>query len=200
MGKVFLVDDDDAVRSAVSLLLMTAGHDVVSFDSAESFLKAKDTDGPACLVLDLRMPGLSGLDLQARLKEAGRELAIVFLSGHGNVPAAARALRSGAVDFIEKPFAPELLVERVGEALQRATQDHVTHSNRQSHLEKWDSLTPREREVLELVANGKANKVIALDLEISERTVELHRARGMKKMALRSAAELTQVVLAIRDC
>lgn len=183
---VFVVDDDPALRDSIALLMRAEGLAARTFDSARSFLDAWNRSEPGCLIVDLRMPGLSGLDLQERL--AGDEAAppIIFLTGHGTVPAAVLALKAGAMDFLEKPFDPATLLARVREALAR-------DRRRRSNARRLDALTRREREVLEQVASGKANKVIAVNLGISERTVEQHRAHGMRKLGVRTVAALVRL-------
>ena len=184
---VFVVDDDPALRDSIALLVRAEGLAARTFDSARSFLDTWDRSESGCLIVDLRMPGLSGLDLQERL--AGDEAAppIIFLTGHGTVPAAVLALKAGAMDFLEKPFDPATLLARVREALAR-------DRRRRSNARRLDALTRREREVLEQVASGKTNKVIAVNLGISERTVEQHRAHGMRKLGVRTVATLVRLM------
>jgi len=182
---VSVVDDDPAVRDSISMLIRTEGLAVRTFDSARSFLAAWDRRTPGCLVVDLRLPGLSGFDLQQQLAAEDDAPPIIFLTGYGSVPAAVRALKAGAIDFLEKPFDPTTLLARIHEALAR---DRV----RRSRIRRLDALTRREREILEQVKEGNTNKVIAANLGISVRTVELHRARGMRKIGVRSVAELVQ--------
>ena len=184
---VFVVDDDSSVRDSIALLLRAEGFTAQTFNSAPSFLSSWSRTQSGCLIVDLRMPGLSGLDLQERLAGEDDAPPIIFLTGHGTVPAAVHALKAGAVDFLEKPFEPDTLIARVCEALDRDRQ-------RRSDARQLESLTPREREVLDEVANGKTNKVIATDLGISERTVELHRANGMRKLGVRSVAEVVRLL------
>lgn len=197
MPLVCVVDDDDAVRTSLALLLGAVGYEVETHDSAETFLAGGAGDAASVLILDLRMPGLSGLQLQAELEQRGAHAPIIFLSGHGDVPAAARALRGGAIDFMEKPFDTDVLLARVAEAVVTDTERRTRQSERSRVEGRLDQLTPREREVLDHVVRGAANKVIAAELGISERTVELHRGRGMKKMDVRSPAELTQAMLSV---
>ena len=184
---VFVVDDDPALRDSIALLARAEGLAARTFDSAQSFLDAWDRSEPGCLIVDFRMPGLSGLDLQERLAGDGDAPPIIFLTGHGTVPAAVHALKAGAMDFLEKPFDPATLLARVQEALAR-------DRRRRSDARRFDALTRREHEVLEQVASGKANKVIAANLGISERTVEQHRARGMRKIGVRSVAALVRLM------
>ena len=184
---VFVIDDDPSVRDSIALLLRAEGYEARTFSSARSFLSSWCRTQPGCLIVDLRLPGLSGLDLQERLAVEDDAPPIIFLTGHGTVPAAVHALKAGAMDFLEKPFVPATLLARVREALDR-------DRRRRANARRLDALTRREREVLDQVANGNANKVIAADLGISERTVELHRAHGMRKIGVRSVAELVQLL------
>ena len=184
---VFVVDDDPALRDSIALLARAEGLAVRTFDSARSFLDAWDRAEPGCLIVDLRMPGLSGLDLQERLAGDPDAPPIIFLTGYGTVPAAVRALKAGAMDFLEKPFDPATLLARVRDAL-------ACDRRRRSDARRLAALTRREREVLEQVASGKPNKVIAAGLGISERTVEQHRAHGLRKIGLRSVAELVRLM------
>ena len=184
---VFVVDDDPAVRDSIAMLLRAEGLAARTFDSAGSFLAAWDRDEPGCLVVDLRMPGLSGLALQERLAGADDAPPMIFLSGYGTVAAAVRALKAGAMDFLEKPFDAVRLLSRVREAL-------ADDRERRVRTRRLETLTRREREILERVANGSTNKVTAANLGISVRTVELHRARGMRKLGVRSVAELVRMM------
>ena len=184
---VFVVDDDPALRDSIALLARAEGLAARTFDSARSFLDAWDRAEPGCLIVDLRMPGLSGLDLQERLAGDGDAPPIIFLTGYGTVPAAVRALKAGAMDFLEKPFDPDTLLARVRDAL-------ACDRRRRSDARRLAALTRREREVLEQVASGKPNKVIAAGLGISDRTVEQHRAHGLRKIGLRSVAELVRLM------
>jgi len=192
---VFVVDDDDAVRDGLRMLLESAGLQAQSFRSPEEFIAGYRPDRAGCLVLDIRMPGMSGLELQQRLPALGIALPVIILTGHGDVPAAVQALKSGAVDFIEKPFDAELLLERIRGALARDAESRRREAGRARCGERLARLTPREREVMKLMVAGKANKVIATELGISERTVELHRSRVMRKMQARSLPELVRTLL-----
>lgn len=193
---VYVVDDDRAVRDSTIIMLTTAGYAVKAFASAEEFLSEWVPEEVACLILDVRMPGLSGLSLQDRLNETGASVPIIFVSGHGDVPVSVRAIKGGALDFLEKPFARDKLLQRVAEALEQASRDKAQEANRLQLMRRFKRLTPREREVLEHVVAGRQNKEIARLLEISYRTVELHRTRMMEKMAARSLPEL--VAMAVR--
>lgn len=192
---VFVVDDDEAVRDALRLLLESAELEAETYPCAQAFLDAYDPERTGCLVLDLRMPGLSGLELQERLRENNIALPVIMLTGHGDVPAAVRALKGGAVDFLEKPYDSEVLLSRIRQAIDRDRQMREQSHRQAAVAERLEHLTPREREVLDMIAAGKANKVIAFELDISERTVELHRARIMRKMGARSLPQLMRMLL-----
>ena len=191
---VYLVDDDEAIRDSLKLLLHAVGLECVVFASALDFLAAYDRDQHACLVTDVRMPGLSGLELQQRLNEQHAELPIIFITGHGDVPMAVDAMKSGATDFIQKPFRDQELIERIHGALRRDRETRTSRAQRHALRERLALLTPRETEVMQRVVRGEANKVIAMDLGLSQRTVELHRARVMHKLKMRSLAELVAAV------
>jgi FixJ family two-component response regulator len=187
---VFLVDDDVRVLRAHARLLREHGLATASFESAEAFLAEHDAARPGCLVLDVNLPGLDGIALQRRLAERGSSRPIVFLTGHGDVPMSVRAIKAGAVDFLTKPVAGEILVAAVREALALDAQAHQAASADALLRQRAASLTAREREVLRGVAAGKLNKQIAGELEISEATVKFHRSRLMKRMQANTAAEL----------
>ena len=191
---VYLVDDDEAVRDALGMLFKSIGVEHEAFASALDFLQHYDTRRQSCLVADIRMPGLSGLELQQRLNEQRSEIPIIFITGHGDVPMAVTAMKSGAVDFLQKPFRDQDLIDRIHKALDRDGDVRKGRAEREEIRARLALLTPREREVMERVARGQANKVIAMDLGVSQRTVELHRARVMKKLRLRSVAELVHAI------
>jgi FixJ family two-component response regulator len=191
---VYLVDDDEAVRDALGLLLRSVDISSAVYPSALDFLEGYDPDRHSCLVADIRMPGLSGLELQQRLNEQRAEIPIIFITGHGDVPMAVNAMKSGAADFIQKPFRDQELLDRIHKALERDKERRVWRAQQQVIRERLKSLTPRETEVMHRVVAGQANKVIALDLGVSQRTVELHRARVMRKLKMRSLAELVHAV------
>jgi two-component system response regulator FixJ len=191
---VYLVDDDPAVRDSLSLLLRSVGLGSAVFPSALAFLEAYDPDRHACLVADIRMPGLSGLELQQRLNERGAKIPIIFITGHGDVPMAVNAMKSGAMDFIQKPFRDQELLDRINTALQQDREQRIRLLEENAIKQRLAALTPRETEVMWRVVRGQANKVIALDLGVSQRTVELHRARVMRKLKMRSLAELVSAV------
>ena len=194
---VFVVDDDDAVRSSLRLLFKSYGLDAVMHASADEFLASYDISRPGCLVLDVRMPGLSGPELQQRLNALGATIPIVFITGHGDVPMAVEAMQAGAVDFIQKPFRDQDLLDRINQALDKDAGSRRMLAERNMIRTRLESLTPREGEVLHLVVAGKANKVIAGDLNLSQRTVEIHRARVMEKMEAHSLAHLVRMVLEV---
>lgn len=194
---IFIVDDDAAVRDALKLLLRSVGQAVETFASAQEFLEAYSEDRPGCLVLDIRMPGMSGLELQQKLNEKHSILPIIFITGHGDVPMAVEAMQAGAVDFIQKPFRDQDLIDRINQALDKDSMNRAALGERNDIRRRLETLTPREREVLDLVVHGKANKVIAGDLKLSQRTVEIHRARVMEKMQASSLAHLVRMVLEV---
>lgn len=189
-AKIFIVDDDQGVRDSLGLILERAGYVVESYESAESFLTQHQECCPCCLLLDVRMDGMSGLVLQQRLADRQIELPIIFMSGHADVPTSVTAMRGGAVDFLEKPFRREQLLERVQEAIQNAEQRCGELVERRNLLERLARLTPREREVMSLVVEGRSNKEIGRILGTSHRTVDVHRARVMEKMDVGSPQEL----------
>ena len=195
---IFVVDDDAAVRDALKLLLRSVGHAVETFGSAQEFLDACE-DRAGCLVLDIRMPGMSGLELQQKLNEKHSILPIIFITGHGDVPMAVEAMQAGAVDFIQKPFRDQDLIDRINQALEKDLSNRAALGERNDIRRRLETLTPREREVLDLVVHGKANKVIAGDLKLSQRTVEIHRARVMEKMQASSLAHLVRMVLEVQQ-
>ena len=190
---VFVVDDDAWVRKSLRRLIAVAGWRVETFASADAFLEGAPHDRPACLVLDVRLPGLNGLDLQKRLARSDGEMPIVFITGHGDIPMSVRAMKAGAIDFLPKPFEDTALLE----AIERGIARDRTHRQEQKHLEAIRTcvraLTPREREVFDLVVTGLLNKQVAGRLHISERTVKAHRARVMQKMHAESLAELVKL-------
>jgi two-component system response regulator FixJ len=192
---VFVVDDDRAMRDSLRWLLESIGLTVRTYATAAEFLREHDPAQPGCLVLDVRMPGMSGLDLQAELVQRGAELPTIVVTGHGEVAMAVRAVKAGAIDFIEKPFSDQLLLDRVRQALEIDRQSREVRVRRKDARRRLASLSAREREVLELVAAGKANKEIAAALGLSPKTVEVHRAHVMSKMAVDSLAELIRVAI-----
>ncbi len=196
---VFLIDDDQAVRDAVGLLLRATGLIVESFASATDFLKSDGIRRPGCLLLDVRMPGMSGLDLQKQLQEQGHHIPIIFMTGHGDIPMATRAMKAGAFDFIEKPFQGQTLLARVREALERDARELCRQAQRSEAARRLARLSPREREVLERVAAGQYNKVIAAELGISLSTVEIHRKRVMEKLEADSLSNLIRTLALLNE-
>jgi two-component system response regulator FixJ len=196
---VFVVDDDPGVRDSIRFLLRSVGLNARAFGSATEFLEAYRPEMAGCLVLDVRMPGMSGLDLQARLQELGSTLPIIFVTAHGDVPMAVNAVKTGALDFVEKPFRDRDLLDRIQEALAADASRRSVQSELTGIKKRLGSLTPRERQVMDLVVAGKANKNIARDLGVSQRTVEIHRARVMEKMGVRSVSMLVRSVMRIGE-
>jgi len=196
---VFVVDDDAPVRDGLKLLLRSVGHRVETCASAQEFLDLYTDDRPGCLVLDVRMPGMSGLDLQERLNERRAILPIIFITGHGDVPMAVEALQAGALDFLQKPFRDQELLDRIARALEKDASNRRELVELKQIAARFAELTPRERAVMDLVVQGKANKVIAGDLDISQRTVEIHRARVMEKTQAGSLAHLVRMVLRLQE-
>ena len=192
--QVFVVDDDPSVQRSICRLLRTAGLSAQTFSSPKEFLDGEVPAGATgCVVLDVRMPGMSGLDLQEELQRRGVRLPIVFITGHGTIPMSVRAMKQGALDFLEKPFNSETLIEAIRRAIGRSQETATEEHERRDLEKKFESLAPRQREVFQRVVTGKLNKQIALELGIVEKTVKLHRARVMKKMQAGSLAELVQL-------
>jgi FixJ family two-component response regulator len=190
---VQIVDDDRSFLAAISRLLRASGFAVRTFSSASEFLAQRDVDAPGCVVADLQMPGMNGLDLQSSLTRSGNPLPILFLTGHGDIPSSVRAMRGGAEDFLEKRAPKEKLVDAVKRALARDAQKREERDRRRQLLARFDALTERELEVLSHVVQGKLNKQIAGDLGIHERTVKLHRTAITTKLSVQSVAELTRL-------
>ena len=190
---VILVDDDDGLREALHELMLSVGLDAISFGSTRDLLEAELPDRPGCLVADVRMPGVSGLDLQHRLAESGNAKPIVFITAHGDIPMSVQAMKAGAVDFLTKPVRDQTLLDAITAGIERDIKQRAHARVVQEHLSKLALLTPRERQVLREVAAGRLNKQIAFDLGISEITVKLHRGNVMRKMQLTSVGELIRV-------
>lgn len=193
---IYIVEDDDALRDSLCWLIESAGYRVAAYSNAESFLARLEPEGGGCLVLDVRMPGMSGLELQEHLIRRRRHLPIIFITGHGDVPTAVNAIKRGAFDFIEKPFQDQELLARV-ESVVRS--DHSPPESRERQrvmASRLAALSQREREVMERVIDGKPNKCIAKELDISVKTVEAHRSRMMRKLSANSVAELVRLSVA----
>jgi FixJ family two-component response regulator len=194
MPTVFLIDDDPSVRRALARLIKSAGHQVESFASAREFLDSGcHSDGPSCLVLDVQMPGLSGLDLQHELQALDMNLPIVFITGHGDIPTSVRAMKAGAVDFLQKPVKDKDLLTAIEQSLSRAAGDQSERDQIVQIRRRLESLTPRELEVMDLVVTGMLNKQIAFKLGTVEKTIKVHRARVMDKMGANSVAALVRM-------
>jgi RNA polymerase sigma factor (sigma-70 family) len=193
-GVVYVVDDDSSVRRALARLIAAAGLNVETFPSARAFLHHRLADRPACLVLDVRMPGESGLDLQATLGDARRHLPIIFVTGHGTVPTSVRAMKEGAVDFLQKPVDEQELLDRIQLALTRSREARSAQAEQADLQHRVDTLTAREREVLDLVVTGMLNKQIGDRLGVTEKTIKVHRGRVMQKMAAESVTDLVRML------
>lgn len=195
---VFVVDDDESIRHSLRYLLESVKLKVETFESADHFLQQVNTDQAGCLILDVRMPGMTGMELQEALLARTSTLPIIILTGHGDVPMAVRAMSKGSFDFVQKPFNGPQLLERVRAAIAHSQQ---LLADKTSHLEiksRYETLTRREKEVMEMIIAGKANKVIAYDMEVSMRTVEVHRHRVMEKMQVRSVADLIHLAMQLQ--
>jgi two-component system, LuxR family, response regulator FixJ len=192
---VFVVDDDNAVRNSLRLLLKSVGLASQPLGSAAEFLETYRPSQPGCLVLDVRMPGMSGLELQRELNLRGATIPVIFITGHGDIPMAVDAMQQGAFDFLAKPFRDQELIDRVQRALAKDATTRAALRERERIRERLDSLTPREREVLSLMTQGKPNKIMAHELGVSQRTVEIHRARVMEKSGAGSLAQLVRMVM-----
>jgi two-component system response regulator FixJ len=196
---VFVVDDDEAVRNSLRLLLKSVGLAASTLPTAQEFLSMYRPNQPGCLVLDVRMPGMSGMELQQQLNIRGAVIPVIFISGHGDIPMAVDAMQQGAFDFLQKPFRDQDLIDRIQRALAKDQTNRAELNERTRTRQRFESLTPREREVLALVTSGKPNKVMAGDLGVSQRTVEIHRARVMEKMAASSLAQLVRMVMDLNE-
>jgi len=191
---VFIVDDDRSVRSSLKFLITSVGLEVESFDSADTFLKRKPPDTPSCLVLDVRLPGLSGLDFQCELAARNIRIPIVFITGHGDIPMSVRAMKAGAVEFLTKPFRDQDLLDAIRIALERDSTRREQERALTDLRQRFDSLTPREQEVISLVVSGMLNKQIADQLGTAENTVKVQRSRAMEKMNAQSLADLVRMM------
>lgn len=192
---VYIVDDDPSVRHSLTFLIESVGQQVKTYSSPSEFLAEYREEGPGCLILDVRMPEISGLDVQEQLNKDGFTLPIIIITGHADVPMAIRALKAGAFDFIEKPFNDQVLIERIQQAIEHCHNLTKKHQQRQESMDRLSKLTPREKQVLEGVVAGKSNKVIAKELDISIKTIEVHRANLMAKMDADSLSDLIRKTL-----
>ncbi len=192
---VYLVDDDFSVRDSLSMLIESTGQAVRSFESADDFLNNFDPDQAGCLILDVRMPSMTGLELQEELVRRDFAIPIIFISGHADVPDSSKAFRAGAIDYMEKPFATELLLKRMQEAIQKDLNTRINNAERRKLKKRLSQLTPREHEVMILVVKGLSNKEVARHLNVSNRTIDVHRAKIMEKMDAEDLAELTVMAM-----
>ncbi len=192
---VYVVDDDEGVRNSLRFLLKSVGLSARTLASAREFLDSYKPKQPGCVVLDVRMPGMSGLELQQQLNLRGAIIPVIFITGHGDIPMAVEAMQHGAFDFLQKPFRDQDLIDRIQRALERDARNRTSLEQHDRIRERFASLTPREREVLELMTQGKPNKVMAGDLGVSQRTVEIHRARVMEKTGAASLAQLVRMTM-----
>jgi FixJ family two-component response regulator len=194
---VFVIDDDPSVRNGLTLLFRSVGFDTTAFGSAQEFVQVKLPDVPSCLVLDVRLPGRSGLDFQAELVKANIHIPIIFMTGHGDIPMTVRAMKGGAVDFLAKPFRDQDILDAVATAIERDQKRRASEKVLSDLRVLFETLSPREREVMALVASGLMNKQIAAEINLAEITVKIHRGRIMKKMRARSVADLVRMAEAL---
>jgi two-component system response regulator FixJ len=196
---IYVVDDDDGMRRALDTLLSTVGYRTAVFSRPSEFLAQFKPEAHSCVVLDIRMPEMSGLEVQQQLNRRGSLLPVIFITGHGDVPMAVQAMKEGAFEFIQKPFRDQDLLDRINHALKQDADNRTNAARRSEVQHRLESLTPREKQVMNFIVDGSANKVIAIDLGLSERTVEIHRAKVMEKMGARSVAHLVKLHLTLAD-
>jgi FixJ family two-component response regulator len=196
---IYVVDDDDGMRRALDTLLSTVGYKTAVFSRPSEFLSQFKPEAHSCLVLDIRMPEMSGLEVQQQLNRRGSMLPVIFITGHGDVPMAVQAMKEGAFEFIQKPFRDQDLLDRINHALKQDADNRTNAARRTEVQHRLESLTPREQQVMNFIVDGSANKVIAIDLGLSERTVEIHRAKVMEKMGARSVAHLVKLHMTLAD-
>ena len=192
---IYVVDDDEGVRNSLRFLLKSVGLSARTLASAREFLETYKPGQPGCVVLDVRMPGMSGLELQQQLNLRGATVPVIFITGHGDIPMAVEAMQHGAFDFLQKPFRDQDLIDRIQRALERDARQRAALNQYERIRARFQTLTPREREVLTLMTSGKPNKVMAADLGVSQRTVEIHRARVMEKTGAASLAQLVRMAM-----
>lgn len=198
LGTVFVIDDDANVRASLQGLLKSAGLRSKCFETAEQFLEREPSDGPSCLILDVSLPGISGLDFQQKMRTSGRNIPIIFITGHGDIPMTVKAMKSGALEFLTKPFDDQMLLTAVAQALERDSATRKADAQLASLRSSYQTLTPREREVMGLIVTGLLNKQVAADLGTSEITIKVHRARILRKMKAGSLAELVRMAEHLR--
>ena len=195
---VFIIDDDEAVRDSLSIVMDSIGQDAEAFSSPSDFLTSYDENRAGCIILDIRMPGMSGLELQVKLNEMHCILPIIFITGHGDVPMAVQAIKNGGMNFIQKPFRDHELIDLINDGLKLDSQQRRELLGHKEILHRLSTLTDRERDVLDHIVAGKANKVIAADINLSQRTVEIHRSRVMEKMCTKSLAHLVRQIIQVK--
>jgi len=196
---VYIVEDDEAVRDSLEMMLVSMEHKVETFPTANAFLESYSEAMAGCIVLDIRMPGMDGMELQKELNSRNSILPIIFVTGHGDVPMAVEAMQLGAIDFIQKPYREQELLEKIKAALELDAEQRESLTEKKEIIRRLEELTPREKEIMDMMIEGHANKVIAIDLDISQRTVEIHRSRVMHKMGTHSLAHLVRMVLMVKE-